>query len=86
MSITDYSGSVPIITLQVFKPPSSVSVHQGWEHLREALRVAVELDSFQQASRQRSRAVRGAKLEESPQQTPVNSEIDKNLGNLGDSA
>lgn len=32
--------------------------------LREALRVAVELDSFQQASRQRTRAVRGARMEE----------------------
>lgn len=31
--------------------------------LHEALQVAVELDSFQQASRQWSRAVRGAKLE-----------------------
>ena len=45
--------------------------------LREALRVAVELDSFQQASRQRSRPVRGVKMEESPQQTPGISEADK---------
>ena len=35
--------------------------------LREALRVAVEMDSFQQASRQRSRPVRGVKSKESPQ-------------------
>ena len=53
-------------------PPSS---------LREAFRVAVELDSFHQASRQWSRAVRGVKMKKSPQQTPGISETDKNQSN-----
>ena len=49
--------------------------------LREALRVAVELDPFQQASRQQPRAVRGLKMEESPQQTQGISETDKSPSN-----
>ena len=49
--------------------------------LREALKVAVELDSFQQASRQRSRVVQGVKMEESPQQTLGFSETEKNPSN-----
>ena len=50
--------------------------------LREALRVALELDFFQQASQQRSGAVRGVKMEESPQQIPGISETDKNPSNI----
>ena len=49
--------------------------------LQEALRVAVELDPFQQASRQQPRAVRGLKMEESPQQTQGISETDKSPSN-----
>ena len=60
----------------------------GWRSCRvaqavyvKALRVAVELDSFQQASRQQSRAVQGVKMEESPQQTRGISKTDKNPTN-----
>ena len=49
--------------------------------VRKALRVAVELDSFQQASRQQSRAVQGVKMEESLQQTRGISKTDKNPTN-----
>ena len=48
------------------------------ESLREALRMVVELESFQQASRQRSRAVRGARTEDNQQRMQGVTEPDKN--------